>query len=104
MSSLLVFNRVYRMEIQSVMLVFSDPLVNCFPSNLLADLPYPSPLPKVKYRILVYRQFMAMGGCRVLSCVVDHILREFITMFMTRFRTYKIATPTPNKNASKDDI
>ncbi len=28
MSSLLVFNGVYRMEIQSVMLVFSTPLVN----------------------------------------------------------------------------
>ena len=27
-SSLLVFNRVYRLEIQSVMLVFSTPLVN----------------------------------------------------------------------------
>jgi hypothetical protein len=28
MSSLLVFNRVFRLEIQSVMLVFSTPLVN----------------------------------------------------------------------------
>jgi hypothetical protein len=28
MSSLLVFNRVYRLEIQSIMLVFSTPLVN----------------------------------------------------------------------------
>jgi hypothetical protein len=28
MSSLLVFDRVYRLEIQSVMLVFSTPLVN----------------------------------------------------------------------------
>ncbi len=27
-SSLLVFNRVYRLELQSVMLVFSTPLVN----------------------------------------------------------------------------
>jgi hypothetical protein len=31
MSSLLVFNRVYRLDIQSVMLVFSTPLVNSFP-------------------------------------------------------------------------
>jgi hypothetical protein len=31
--SLLVFNRVYRLEIQSVMLVFSNPLVNCCPSR-----------------------------------------------------------------------
>jgi len=42
------------------------------------------------------------GG--VLSCVVDHILLEFNTLFLTRFRTYKIATITPNKKTSKDDI
>jgi hypothetical protein len=35
MSSLLVFTRVCRLEIQSVMLVFSTPLVNYRPSNLL---------------------------------------------------------------------
>ncbi len=34
---------------------------------------------------------MGVGG--VLSCVVDHILREFNTLFLTRFRTYKIAKP-----------
>jgi len=36
MSSLLVFNLVYRPEIQSVMLVFSIPLVNYRHSNLVA--------------------------------------------------------------------
>ncbi len=35
MSSLPLYNRVYRLEIQSVMLVFSTPLVNLRPSNLL---------------------------------------------------------------------
>jgi hypothetical protein len=39
MSSLLVFNRVYRLELQSVMLVISTPLVNQRPSNLLIDSP-----------------------------------------------------------------
>ncbi len=34
MSSLLVFNRVYRLDIQSVMLVFSTDFVNYCPSNL----------------------------------------------------------------------
>ncbi len=34
MSSLLLFNRVYRLERQSVMLVFSTPFVNQRPSNL----------------------------------------------------------------------
>jgi hypothetical protein len=33
MMSFLVFNIVYRMEIQSVMLEFSTPLVNCCPSR-----------------------------------------------------------------------
>ncbi len=37
MSSLLVFNRVYRMEIQSFVLVFSTPLVNQRPSNLIGS-------------------------------------------------------------------
>ena len=48
MSSLLVFNRVYRLEIQSVMLVFSTTLVNCCPSNLLSELPQPSPTSQSK--------------------------------------------------------
>ncbi len=37
MSSLLVFNRGYRLEIQSVMLVFSTGFVNCCPSNPLPE-------------------------------------------------------------------
>ncbi len=41
MSSLLVFNRVYRLDIQSVMLVFSTPLLISFPSYGL----YLSPIP-----------------------------------------------------------
>jgi hypothetical protein len=39
-----------------------------------------------------------------LSCVVDHILPEFNTLFLTRFRVYKIATPSQTKMAFKDDI
>jgi hypothetical protein len=40
----------------------------------------------------------------VLICVVDHILQEFNTLFLTRFRTYKIAVPPQTKLTSKDDI
>jgi hypothetical protein len=29
----------------------------------------------------------------VLSCVGDHILQEFNTLFLTTFRIYKIARP-----------
>ncbi len=45
MSSLLVLYRVYRLEIQSVMLVFSTPLVNQCPSTIFSSSPHPpSPL------------------------------------------------------------
>ncbi len=36
------------------------------------------------------------------SCVVDHILQEFYTLFLTRFRTYKIATPSQAKITSNE--
>ncbi len=45
MSSLFVFNRVYRLEIQSVMLVFSAPLVTISPANLFTGLTPPPPFP-----------------------------------------------------------
>ncbi len=45
-----------------------------------------------------YRQCVAVG---VLSCVVDHILQEFNTLFLTRFRTYKIAAPPQTKTPVK---
>jgi hypothetical protein len=44
------------------------------------------------------------GGDRVLSCVIDHILQENNTLFLTRFRTYKIAALPRTKMISKDDI
>ncbi len=40
----------------------------------------------------------------VLSCVVDFIMQEFNTLFLTKFRTYKIATLPQTKMNSKDDI
>ncbi len=42
-----------------------------------------------------------------MKCVVqlvDHILQEFYTLFLTRFRTYKIASPPQTKMTRKDDI
>jgi hypothetical protein len=32
-----------------------------------------------------------------LSCVADHILQEFNTLFLNRFRTYKVPTPAQIK-------
>ncbi len=44
------------------------------------------------------------GGGGMLNCAVDHNLQEFYTLFLTRFRTYKIASSTQTKKTSKDDI
>jgi hypothetical protein len=78
MSSLLVFKKVYRLEIQSVMLVFStqlcELLVYC-PSNLLW---FTSPLPTQSHKYRIYRQCVARRRWWVLSCFGDHILQDFI--------------------------
>jgi hypothetical protein len=68
---------------------------------LLSDLP-PLPTENVQYIQTVCG--CGGGGGGVLSCVVDNILQEFNTLFLTRFRTYKIATPPQTKMTSKDDI
>ncbi len=66
MPSLLVFNRVYRLEIQSVMMVFSPGFMNYYPSNLLSVCSSPTPLPIVNkyevYSIHVYVQCVGGGG------------------------------------------
>jgi hypothetical protein len=60
MSSLLMFNRVYRQEIQSFMLVST----RLYPSNLLSCSPPPSsPLPKVKVHYkLILCDWEGVGG------------------------------------------
>jgi hypothetical protein len=40
---------------------------------------------------------MYKGGGVVLTCVGDHILQEFTILYLTRFRTYKIARPPQTK-------
>jgi hypothetical protein len=74
------------------------------PLYLLSDLP-PPPLPKLNVQyIQTVCDYGGGGGGGVLSCVEDHILQEFNTLFLTRFRTYKIATPPQTKMTGKDDI
>ncbi len=76
---LLVCYRVYRLEKQSVMLVFS--------TFSLVHLP-PPPTDRV----------WLGGGRGVFCCVGDHILQEFInTLYLNRFRPYKIALPPQTK-------
>ncbi len=43
----------------------------------------------------LYRQCVSEGGG--VNCAVDHILQEFYTLFLTRFRTYQIASPPQTK-------
>jgi hypothetical protein len=74
-------------------------LVYCCPSTFSLT----PPLPKVNIQYHIYRQCVAVGE-GVLKCVVDHILQKFNTLFLTRFRTYKIAAPPQTKMTSKDDI
>ena len=89
-----VFIRVYRLEIQSVMLVFSTQLCELLP--LLPSLWFNCPpFPVSKYSI--YRQCVAGRGWGLLSPIGDHILQEFHTRYLTRFRTYKIARPPQTK-------
>jgi hypothetical protein len=88
------------------MLVFSTPLVYCCPSTFSLTYPTP-PLPNVNVNVQIYRQGVTVGGRGggvVLDCVVDHNLQEFNTLFLTRFKTYKITTQPQTKMTSIDDI
>ncbi len=67
MSSLLLFNRVYRLKIQSVMLVFSTQLVSCCPDNLLSGSPPPT-FPESKYSVQCTEHRQCVG--RVGRCWV----------------------------------
>ncbi len=105
------FNRFYRLEIHSFMVCIFDPAWELLPPMdegtiwylctaapllyLLSDL-----LPPPMYSI--YRQCVTVGGGGW-RCSADHILQEFYTLFLTRFRTYKIASPPQTKMTSKDD-
>ncbi len=69
------------------------------PSAFSLTSPTPPPLPKVNVQYIKTDSVWLWGG--MLSCVVDHILQKFNTLFLTRFRTYKIATPPPTKTPVK---
>jgi hypothetical protein len=95
-----VFVRVYRLDIQSVMLVYFRPsFLNCCPSDLLSgsNLP-PPPSPFLVSNYSKYVQTVCgLEVVLVLSPVGVHILQEFNTLYLTIFRTYKIARPSQTK-------
>ncbi len=99
---------VYRLEIANFLRTFSH--VGIFDPALwsvlspTAHLPfslvhhYPSPLPCVnKYCICTIVNIQCVRGGRVPGCVGHYILQEFYTVYLTRFRTYKIARPPKTK-------
>ncbi len=81
------------------MLVFLTPLVNCCLSTF--SLTSPTPLPSQSKRTVQDTDSVWLCWWGVLSCVVDHILQEFNTLFLTRLRNYKIATPPQTKTQVK---
>jgi hypothetical protein len=86
MSSLLVFNRVYRLEIQSVMLVFSTRLVQ------------PPPPPSVWIsRYGVYTVCIRVGG----SGCVESIYRVIHYVF-DQIPNLQNCFTTPNKNLGEE--
>ncbi len=112
----ILFNRFYRLEIHSLMVCIFVPVCELLPPRKkelyftcvllplyctfsLTSFPLP-PFPMYS----IYRQCVTVEGGGVLKCTVDHILQGFYTLFLTRFRTYKIATPPQTKMTSKDDI
>ncbi len=74
-------------------------LVHCFPSTVPSLWPPPSP----PSQCTVYTDSVWLWGGGF-KCTVDHILQEFYTLFLSRFRTYKITSPPQTKMTSKDDI
>jgi hypothetical protein len=79
------------------MLVFSNQV--CEMSPLLPSLWFnsPPPLSPSLCQSTVYTDSVWLGGVGVLSPVGDHILAEFNTLYLTSFRTYKIARPCQTK-------
>jgi hypothetical protein len=80
-------------------------LCNVAPLQYLhSDLLPPPPLLKENVHYTLYTDSCVAGVGRMLNCTVDHILQEFYTLFLTRFRTYKIVSPPQTKMTSKDDM
>jgi hypothetical protein len=93
-----LFIRVYRLEIQSFMLNFRPSLWTVAPQTffLVQFSPPLSPLPCVKVQCV--QTVCGWERVGVLSPVGDHILQEFNTLYLNRFRTDKIARLPHTKN------
>jgi hypothetical protein len=91
MSPLLVCNRVYRLEIQSVMLVFSTQLFEILSLYLLSI--SPPPLPCVNKNVYVFIQCVCNGGIGLCG---EH-MQELYTVFDQILELQNCCT-TPKNN------
>jgi hypothetical protein len=66
----------------------------CTVAPLSSLWPPPPPFPNKMYSIQ-YTDSVCLGGG--VNCAVDHILQEMYTLFLTRFKTYQIASPPQTK-------
>jgi hypothetical protein len=100
-----VFIRVFRLKIANLWCTlysqscwyFRPSFVNCCPSNLLSGSTRPPiPCAKVQY---IYRQCVAhdRGWGVVESLWRPYSAGVYNTLYLTRFRTYKIARPPQTK-------
>ncbi len=107
MSSLLVFNGVYRLEIQSVMLVFSTPLVNCCHSTFSLTSSPPLPPPSQSQRTVYTDSLCLWGGgwggvelcCRPYSAGIYHSVSDQIHNLQNCYTTQ---TKAPVKTTFRD--
>jgi hypothetical protein len=79
-------------DARSVFSLFSMKYMGSCPLNRKKTFSLTSPLPKLNV-LFIQTVCVTGGGGGMLNCAVDHILQEFYTLFLARFRTYKIATP-----------
>ncbi len=77
--SLLVFNKVYRLEIQSVMLVFSTQLCELLPLYLLSGSPSP-PIPPSQSQHTVYTDSVWLRGGRGCWVVLEIMFCRSLTL------------------------
>ncbi len=80
---------------------FKKILVYCCPSTVPFLWP---PSPSSPSQCKAYTDSVWLWGGVEMYCGPYRILQEFYTLFLTRFRTYKTASPPLTKMTSKDDI
>ncbi len=88
MSSVLMFNKVYTYWIYSQSCRYFRP-------SFVVHLPHPSPFSKVKVQYI--QTLCGLEGAGTVELCWRPYTAKFNTLFLIRFKTYKIATPPQTK-------